>query len=124
MTPKEEKKAAEREAGEKKEIPLTAEQLRRYAGDYWSSELGVTYRMGIVDGKLKVVEKLDGGGFMHTTTLPPNGFAATGPDEFSLSKMGITIRFERDSNQAISGFKLDEEGTRGMIFTRRDGTEK
>src|SRR5580700_4411637 len=107
MKPKEEKKAAEHQAGEKKEIPQTAEQLRRYTGDYWSSELGVTYHMGIVDGKLRVVGMLDGGGFMHTTSLPPDGFAATGPDEFTLSKMGITIRFEKDSNQGISGFKLD-----------------
>jgi CubicO group peptidase (beta-lactamase class C family) len=124
MKPKEEKKAAEHQAGEKKEIPQTAEQLRRYTGDYWSSELGVTYHMGIVDGKLRVVGMLDGGGFMHTTSLPPDGFAATGPDEFTLSKMGITIRFEKDSNQGISGFKLDAGRTLGMIFTRREGTEK
>jgi CubicO group peptidase (beta-lactamase class C family) len=124
MKPKEEKKAAEREAGEKKEIPLSAEQLRRYAGDYWSSELGVTYRTGIVDGKLRVVGMLDSSGFMHTNALPPDGFAATGPDEFTLSKMGITIHFERDSNQVMSGFKLDAGRTLGMIFTRRDSTEK
>jgi len=124
MKPKEEKKAAEREVGEKKEIPLTAEQLRRYTGDYWSSELGVTYRMGIVDGKLRVVAMLDGGGFVHTNALPPDGFAATGPDEFTLTKMGITIHFEKDSNQVMSGFKLDAGRTLGMIFTRRDGTEK
>jgi hypothetical protein len=61
---------------------------------------------------------------MHTTSLPPDGFAATGPDEFTLSKMGITIRFEKDSNQGISGFKLDAGRTLGMIFTRREGTEK
>jgi hypothetical protein len=84
----------------------------------------VTYRMGIVDGKLRVVAMLDGGGFVHTNALPPDGFAATGPDEFSLTKMRITIHFEKDSNQAISGFKLDAGRTLGMIFTRRDGTEK
>jgi hypothetical protein len=84
----------------------------------------VTYHMGIVDGKLRVVGMLDGGGFMHTSTLPPDGFAATGPDEFTLSKMGITIHFERDSNQVMSGFKLDAGRTVGMIFARRDGTEK
>jgi hypothetical protein len=67
---------------------------------------------------------LDGGGFMRTSTLPPDGFSATGQDEFSLTKMGETIHFERDSNQEISGFKLDAGRTLGMIFTRRDGTEK
>src|SRR5580692_10161692 len=124
MKPKEEKKAAEHQVAEKKEIPLTGEKLRAYAGDYWSSELGVTYRLGIVDGKLKIVSTLDGGGFAHTSNLPSDGFVATGQDEFSLSKMGITIHFERESNQAISGFKLDAGRTRGMIFTRRNSAEK
>jgi CubicO group peptidase (beta-lactamase class C family) len=124
MKPKEEKKSAEHEAAEKKEIALTGEKLHAYAGDYWSNELGVTYRLGIVDGKLKIVSTLDGGGFAHTSNLPSDGFVATGQDEFSLSKMGITIHFERESNQAITGFKLNAGRTLGMIFTRRDGTEK
>jgi hypothetical protein len=124
MKPKEEKKAVEREAAEKKEISLTGEKLIAYAGDYWSSELGVTYRLGIADGKLKVESMLDGGGFAHTSTLPRDGFRATSQDEFSLMKMGVTIHFERDSSQAIRGFKLDAGRTLGMIFTRRDGAEK
>jgi hypothetical protein len=98
--------------------------LRGYSGDYWSDELGVTYRLGIVDGKLKIMGMLDGGGFMHTSNLPPDGFAATSQDDFSLMKTGITIHFQRDSNQAINGFKLDDGRTLGMIFTRRDGAEK
>ncbi len=124
MKPKEEKKTAERETAEKKEIPRAAEQLQAYSGDYWSDELGVTYRLGIADGKLKVVGMLDGGGFMHTSTLPAGGFVATGQDEFSLGRMGITIHFERDSNQAVSGFKLDAGRTLGMVFTRRGGGDK
>ena len=121
MKPKEEKKAAEREMPEKKEVPRTAEQLQAYTGDYWSDELGVTYRLGVADGKLKVVGMLDGGGFMHTSTLPADGFRATGQDEFSLGQTGIAIHFERDSNQTVSGFKLDAGRTLGMVFTRRSG---
>jgi hypothetical protein len=41
-----------------------------------------------------------------------------------LSKMGITIQFERDSNQAINGFKLNAGRTLGMVFARRDGAGK
>jgi CubicO group peptidase (beta-lactamase class C family) len=119
MKPKEEKKAAERETAVKKEIPLTTEQVRVYAGDYWSNELGVTYRLGIVDGKLKVMGMLDGGGFLHTSTLPANAFDATAVDEFTLSKTPVKIHFERDSSQAISGFMLDAGRTRGMVFARR-----
>jgi CubicO group peptidase (beta-lactamase class C family) len=124
MKSKEEKKAAERERPEKKEIPRTREQLQIYTGDYWSGELGVTYRLAISDGRLKVAGMLDGGGSMHTSTLPPDGFGATGQDEFSLGKMGITIHFKRDASEAISGFKLDAGRTLGMIFTRRSGGDK
>jgi hypothetical protein len=38
--------------------------------------------------------------------------------------MGVKIHFERNSDQTISGFKLDAGRTLGMIFTRRDGAEK
>ncbi len=108
----------------KKEISQTAEQLGAYAGDYWSSELGVTYRLAIVEGKLKVVGMLDGGGSFRTSTLSPDAFVATETDEFSLSKTPIKIHFERDSSQSISGFTLDAGRTLGMIFTRRDGAAK
>jgi CubicO group peptidase (beta-lactamase class C family) len=126
MKAKEENRAAEREREtlEKKEIPRTAEQLKAYAGDYWSGELGVIYRLAIADGKLKIVGILDGGGSMHASTLPPDGFGATGQDEFRLGKMGITIHFERDATRAVSGFKLDAGRTRGMTFTRRDSAGK
>ena len=113
-----------REKPEKEEIPLTVEQLRPYTGDYWSSELGVTYRLGIVDDRLKIVAILDGGGFLHTSTLPPGTLGATAPDEFILSKSPLKIHFERNSNQAISGFKLDAGRTLGLIFTRRNNAAK
>ncbi len=126
MKPKEEKKDGEREREKpkKKEIPLTVEQLQPYTGDYWSSELGVSYRLGIVDDKLKVVAMLDGGGFLHTSALPHEAFGGTATDEFAQSQSPIKIHFERDSNHAISGFKLDAGRTLGMIFTRRSGVGK
>ncbi|HXJ04267.1 MAG TPA: serine hydrolase domain-containing protein [Candidatus Acidoferrum sp.] len=124
MKPKEEKKVPEHKAAENKEIPLTTEEVRAYTGDYWSSELGVTYRLGIADGKLKIVSLLDGAGFSHTNTLPPIAFQATAADEFVLTKTAIKIHFERDASQTISGFKLDAGRTRGMIFTRREGAGK
>lgn len=126
MKPKDEKKDAEREreTPEQKENPLTVEQLQPYTGDYWSNELGVTYRLGIVDAKLKVVAMLDGSGFLHTSTLPPDAFGTTATDEFILSNSPIKLHFERDSNQAISGFTLDAGRTLGMIFRRRNGAAK
>jgi len=124
MKPREEKKADDRKLTLKKEVQLTAEQLRAYAGDYWSSELGVTYRLEVVQGKLKVVGLLDGSGSFRTSTAPPDSFVGTETDEFILSKTPIAIHFDRDSNKSISGFTLDAGRTRGMIFTRRDGAGK
>jgi len=124
MKPREEKKANDRKLTLKKEVQLTAEQLRAYAGDYWSSELGVTYQLGIVEGKLNVVGIFDGSGTIRTSTAPPDSFAATKADEFMLSKTPIAIHFDRDSSKSISGFTLDAGRTRGMIFTRRDGPGK
>lgn len=126
MKPKETRKEGNGSEGaaEKKEIALTAEELREYAGEYRSEELGVTYRLGISDDKLKVMVMTDGSGFAHASTLPPAAFGATERDVFSLGRHGVTIHFQRDANHAISGFTLDAGRTKGMIFTRRAATEK
>ena len=34
------------------------------------------------------------------------------------------MQFERDQQQGVKGFTLDEGRTRGMIFTRRNGMRK
>jgi CubicO group peptidase (beta-lactamase class C family) len=121
MKPKEEKKEAQKKPeNQVKPITLTAEQLNPYVGDYWSTELGAAYRLGIADGSLRVVALLDGSGTLRTNNLPLKSFAATAVDEFSMEKTPITIRFQRDSNQLVRGFTLDAGRTRGMTFSRRD----
>jgi CubicO group peptidase (beta-lactamase class C family) len=125
MKPREPKKETKQEsAKEKKVISQTAEQLKSYQGDYWSDELGVTYRLGIADGNLKVVALLDATGSRHTGSLPDNTFEATAPDNFEMNETPITIHFERDQAQRVKGFTMDAGRTRDMIFTRRDGTGK
>lgn len=121
MKPREERKGEARERRAEKEIPLSAEQLRVYAGDYWSEELGVAYRLQAADGKLKLAGVLDGGGFLHKISLPSDSLAATGTDVFVLPKTPLTIHFDRDARKEISGFKLDAGRTKGMLFTRRAG---
>jgi hypothetical protein len=121
MKPKEEKKNAE----EKREkvrnaIVLTAEQLNGYSGDYWSEELGVTYRLGTVDGKLKISALLDAGGLPHRSNIPLRAFEPAAENDFEIEGMGITIHFQGDQQQNVKGFTLDAGRTRGMIFTRRD----
>jgi hypothetical protein len=125
MKPREARKETEEKRDTAKMlISLTAEQLRSYQGDYWSDELGVAYRLGIADGKLKVVAELDAAGAPHTGDLPTNAFDATGADHFEMNETHITIRFERDAHQGVKGFTMDAGRTRGMIFTRRDGAGK
>src|SRR5216684_1951974 len=122
-------KDANKEMLEKQEkvqtpVSLTAEKLKSYQGDYWSDELGVAYRLGIVDGKLKVIALLDAAGSAHTGNLPAIAFEATAADKFEMNEERITIQFERDQQQSVKGFTLDAGRTRGMIFTRRNGAGK
>jgi hypothetical protein len=126
MKQKEEKKEVqEQPENQVKPITLTAEQLNPYVGDYWSAELGVTYRLGVLDGGLKIVALLDGSATLRTTNLPfKQVFTATATDEFAIEKSPITIHFQRDSNQLVKGFTLGAGRTRGMTFSRRDGSAK
>src|ERR1700726_539118 len=73
MQPRDQRKPEEAEKREKSEISLTAQQLQSYAGDYWSEELGVTYRLAVVEGRIKVVAAQDGSGSPRT-----NNFSAEG----------------------------------------------
>jgi len=125
MKPKDtNKETLEKQAKVQTPVSLTAEQLRSYQGDYWSDELGVAYRLGIVDGKLKVIALLDAAGSAHTGNLPAIAFEATAADKFEMNEERITMQFERDQQQGVKGFTLDAGRTRGMIFTRRNGAEK
>jgi hypothetical protein len=125
MKPREAKKETKEEsAKEKKVISQTAEQLKSYQGDYWSDELGVTYRLGIADGNLKVVALLDATGSRHTGSLPDNTFESTAPDNFEMNETHIMIHFERDQAQGVKGFTMDAGRTRDMIFTRRNSAGK
>lgn len=126
MRPKEEKKEAGKQpADQKKLLSLTSEQLNSYVGDYWSTELGVAYRLGIADAGLRMVALLDGAGTLRTNNLPfKQIFSATATDEFAVEKTPIAIHFQRDSNQLVKGFTLDAGRTRGMTFSRRDVSAK
>src|SRR5713101_2689766 len=125
MKPKDtNKETLEKQAKVQTPVSLTGEQLKSYQGDYWSDELGVAYRLRIVDGKLKVIALLDAAGSAHTGNLPAIAFEATAADKFEMNEERITIQFERDQQQGVKGFTLDAGRTRGMIFTRRNGAGK
>ena len=111
----------ELDAVRKKEIsgpPLTAEQLQAYVGDYWSEELGVTYRLGIQDGNLKLAAVLDRAGLPRANNFLPNDLRHAGTDVFAIGGRSATLKFKRDGMGAPSEFVLDAGRTAGMTFTR------
>jgi CubicO group peptidase (beta-lactamase class C family) len=111
----------ELDAVRKKEVsgpPLTAEQLQAYVGDYWSEELGVTYRLGIQDGNLKLAAVLDRAGLPRANNFSPNDLRHAGTDEFAIGGRSATLKFKRDGTGAPSEFVLDAGRTAGMTFTR------
>ncbi|HEX4546384.1 MAG TPA: serine hydrolase domain-containing protein [Candidatus Acidoferrum sp.] len=123
MKPKEERKIAEEKPEKAKNtIVLTAEQWNGYPGDYWSEELGVAYRLGVVDGKLKIAALLDAAGTPRTSNIPWKAFEPTSANDFEMEGTGMAIHFEKDQQQMVKGFALDAGRTRGMIFTKRDGS--
>lgn len=117
---KQEKKKEAESKKKKDSIKLTEEQIRNYAGDYWSEELGVTYRLGLTDGKLKVVKVMDAAGFPRLNGSPQDGLRATGMDEFEAVGTPATIHFKRDERGLVTQFILDAGRTKGMIFVRRE----
>jgi hypothetical protein len=123
MKPKDEKKKDEDEEDdnnkmEKARQGLKAEELQVYAGDYWSEELGVTYRLGARDEALNVM------GIMDRVGMPKaNGFAnkevrKAGKDKFSVGGDEVTFAFERDGAGKVAGFVVDAGRTVGIRFLR------
>ncbi|MBZ5539139.1 MAG: serine hydrolase [Acidobacteriia bacterium] len=120
MKAKEEKREAEDLEKQKPEIALAAEQLRAYTGDYWSEELGVTYRLALAGEKMKLAAVLDRTGLPRTGHALPIAWRATAADEFAASGAPLILHFRRGANGAVSGFTLDAGRTRDMIFLRRE----
>jgi CubicO group peptidase (beta-lactamase class C family) len=118
MKPKEQKKPEEESKKEKSEISLTAQQLQSYAGDYWSEELGVTYRLAMAEGRIRVVAVRDGSGAPRVNNFSADALRSTGTDELEVGKSGVTLHFGHAGENA-SGFTLDAGRTKGILFQRR-----
>jgi CubicO group peptidase (beta-lactamase class C family) len=113
-------KSAEEDEERKKEaatISLTKDQLGAYAGDYWSEEMGVSYRLAVRDGALKVVAVLDKIGIPRANNFSKEEFRPTGTDVFTVGEDGLTVKFKRDGGTA-SEFQLDAGRSTGIVFRR------
>jgi len=118
MKPRE-NKSEESENKEKSEVALAADQLRNYSGDYWSEELGVVYRLGVTDGRIKVLSVVDASGSPRVNNFATDALRAIGADEFEVGKSRVTLHFQRDAKQPASAFTLDAGRTKGIAFQRK-----
>lgn len=114
-----ENKPQESERKEKAEIAVNADQLADYSGDYWSEELGAIYRLGVSDGRIKILSVFDASGLPRVNNFSADALRATGSDEFELGKSGVTVQFHRQSKQPASAFTLDAGRTKGIVFQRK-----
>jgi CubicO group peptidase (beta-lactamase class C family) len=92
----------------KSSIALTADQLKPFAGNYWSEELQITYRLALEDGLL----------VLHVKQTPPKKLSALSPNEFRVEEFGTTLKMVT-KGESVSGFSLDAGRTRGMFFEKR-----
>lgn len=118
MKPRE-NKSKESENKESVETTIGAEQLKNYIGEYWSEELGVSYQLGVADGRIKILEVLDGSGSPRGNNFSAEVLRAVGSEEFEVGKSGVTLHFQRGAKQTTSGFTLDAGRTKGISFQRR-----
>jgi hypothetical protein len=117
MKPRE-NKSQESESKERAEISISADQLKNYPGEYWSEELGVIYRLGVTDGRIKILSVVDASGSPRVNNFS-DALRGVGSDEFEAGKSGVTLHFQRDAKQTASAFTLDAGRTKGIIFQRK-----
>ena len=107
------------EAQQAKESPTpTAEELAAYAGDYWSEELRVTYRIAAKDGGLVLTDLIGADLISHAAGFVHRELRPAGSDEFQMSHPRWTCHFTRDASHRVNGFRLDAGRTLGMAFIR------
>jgi CubicO group peptidase (beta-lactamase class C family) len=94
-------------------------QLEQFPGDYWSEELGVTYRLALAGDSLKLAAMLDSSGLPRFSNFASPGLQLSKIDEFTLGSEGSTLIFQRDLNSHVTGFIVNAEGSTGIRFVRR-----
>lgn len=88
-------------------VSPTAAQLKEYAGDYYSDELEVTYKLVLEESKL----------FLRRKKVPKEPLSPTLSDQFTVR--GATIHFIRDDQNKVSAFTLSSGRVRNIRFIRK-----
>lgn len=100
------------------EFTPSPKETKAYAGDYYSEELGVVYRLKIQDGKLSLAAIVQPNGIPRTGLPMPNPLQPTVQDEFELASVGMRADFLKDANNDVIGFDLQEGRAGGILFLR------
>jgi hypothetical protein len=96
---------------------LTADELAKFAGEFYSVELDASYRFAVVDDGLAV----------RIEQEPPIPAMPVAEDsfEFRFKPRGwwesqvVSLEFERDEVGAVTGFALGAGSERDITFERR-----
>jgi hypothetical protein len=90
-------------------VPWTpaADELARFAGKYWSDEIGAALDIGLVDGALTVVGH---------RTISPLRLTPLSRDTFS-SNLGL-LTFQNEKG-TVSGFVVDGGRAKGLRYVRK-----
>jgi len=95
-------------------IPLRAEELAGFVGDYSSDELGTTYTILVRNGKLLAQHRRHGDIPLIQTSV---GDQFVGRVWFSFH-----VTFTRDARNQVTGFKLTGERSRNLRFEKTTET--
>ena len=79
--------------------------------------MGVSYRLAVRDGALKVVAVLDRIGIPRANNFAKEEFRPTGTDVFTVGEDRLTVKFKRDGG-TTSEFELDAGRSTGIVFRR------
>lgn len=88
--------------------PPDNSKLSEYEGSYYSDEIDSTYRVALRDGKLVVFRK----------KFDPMPLTPAFRDAFTTMSILGTVRFTRDSQNQINGFRLSAGRVRNFVFVR------
>lgn len=96
---------------------ITAPELKRYAGNYFNNPLDITYPIEFKNNQLYLVIPKSFKTFYGIDREIPLQYL--GKDKFLTQAFGV-VQFTRDSNWAISGFRIVDFGrVKNIVFKRR-----
>jgi hypothetical protein len=93
-------------------------QLVAYAGDYYSDELAVVYRIRMVDGKLRLIGIADHQGIPRTGLGSIDPLRPITAGEFEIANQGLILYFQNGGTGKSGSFRLGAGATRGIVFSR------